>query len=85
MDAERWGRIDELLQAALRVPVEQQDEFLRRQCGNDNDSSKKCGRCSLRIARQETFWSRQLSALPTCPRRRQTPPQLQRLFGPWQV
>ena len=37
MDAERWGRIDELLQASLRVPVEQQDEFLRRQCGNDNE------------------------------------------------
>ena len=37
MDAERWKRIDELLQAALRLPVEQQDEFLRRQCGNDNE------------------------------------------------
>jgi len=37
MDAERWKRIDELLQAALRVPVEQQDEFLRRQCGNDDE------------------------------------------------
>jgi eukaryotic-like serine/threonine-protein kinase len=37
MDAERWKRIDELLQAALRLTVEQQDEFLRRQCGNDNE------------------------------------------------
>jgi len=37
MDAERWKRIDELLQAALRLPVEQQDEFLRRQCGNDDE------------------------------------------------
>jgi len=41
MDAERWGRIDELLQAALRVPVEQQDEFLRRQCGHDNELLKE--------------------------------------------
>src|SRR5580700_8860429 len=37
MDAERWKRIDELLQATLRLPVEQQDEFLRRQCGNDDE------------------------------------------------
>jgi len=36
MDAERWKRVDELLQAALRLPPEQQDEFLRRKCGNDS-------------------------------------------------
>ena len=36
MDAERWKRIDELLQAALRVPAEQQGEFLRQQCGDDS-------------------------------------------------
>ena len=35
MDAERWKRVDELLQAALQVPAEKQEEFLRRQCGND--------------------------------------------------
>ena len=35
MDAERWKRVDELLQAALQVPVEQQEEFLRQQCGGD--------------------------------------------------
>ena len=35
MDAERWKRVDELLQAALRVPVEQQEGFLRRRCGDD--------------------------------------------------
>ncbi len=38
MDAERWKRIDELLQAALRVPPEQQNEFLRRECGDDQES-----------------------------------------------
>jgi hypothetical protein len=27
MDAERWKRVDELLQAALQVPAEQQEEF----------------------------------------------------------
>jgi len=37
MDAERWRRVDELLQAALRLPPEQQNEFLRRQCGGDTE------------------------------------------------
>jgi hypothetical protein len=36
MDAERWRRVDELLQAALQVPAEQQEEFLRQQCGGDS-------------------------------------------------
>ncbi len=36
MDAERWKRIDDLLQAALQVPAERQEEFLRKQCGGDS-------------------------------------------------
>src|SRR5271154_4484341 len=36
MDAERWKRVDELLQAALHVPAERQEEFLRQQCGGDS-------------------------------------------------
>ena len=35
MDAERWKRVDELLQVALQVPAERQEEFLRQQCGGD--------------------------------------------------
>jgi serine/threonine protein kinase/tetratricopeptide (TPR) repeat protein len=35
MDAERWKRVDDLLQAALQVPAEQQEEFLHQQCGDD--------------------------------------------------
>jgi eukaryotic-like serine/threonine-protein kinase len=35
MDTERWKRVDELLQAALQVPAERQEEFLRQQCGGD--------------------------------------------------
>jgi Tol biopolymer transport system component/predicted Ser/Thr protein kinase len=35
MDARRWNRVDELLQAAMHVPAEQQEEFLRQQCGGD--------------------------------------------------
>src|ERR1700723_3424582 len=35
MDAERWKRVDDLLQAALQVPVEQQEEFLHQACGDD--------------------------------------------------
>jgi eukaryotic-like serine/threonine-protein kinase len=36
MDAERWKRVDELLQATLQVPAGQQQEFLRQQCGGDS-------------------------------------------------
>jgi hypothetical protein len=35
MDAERWKRVDELLQTALQVPAEQQEEFLRQACAGD--------------------------------------------------
>jgi serine/threonine protein kinase len=35
MDAERWKRVDELLQAALQVQAERQEEFLRQQCGGN--------------------------------------------------
>ncbi len=34
MDSERWKRVDDLLQAALQVPAERQEEFLRQQCGD---------------------------------------------------
>jgi serine/threonine protein kinase/tetratricopeptide (TPR) repeat protein len=37
MDAERWKRVDELLQAVLRVPAERQEDFLRQQCGRDTE------------------------------------------------
>jgi serine/threonine protein kinase/tetratricopeptide (TPR) repeat protein len=35
MDAERWKRVDDLLQAALRIPAEQQEEFLRQACAGE--------------------------------------------------
>ena len=37
MDAERWKLVDELLQAALQMPAERQEEFLRQQCGGDSE------------------------------------------------
>jgi len=37
MDAERWKRVDELLQAALQVPRGQREDFLRQQCGGDSE------------------------------------------------
>jgi len=37
MDAERWKRVDELLQAVLQVPAGRQEEFLRQQCGGDSE------------------------------------------------
>ncbi len=36
MDAERWKRIDDLLQSALQVPREQQEKFLLQACGDDS-------------------------------------------------
>jgi eukaryotic-like serine/threonine-protein kinase len=35
MDAERWKRVDDLLQSALQVPAARRDEFFRRACGDD--------------------------------------------------
>ena len=35
MDGERWKRVDELLQSALRLPAGQQKEFLRNACAGD--------------------------------------------------
>src|SRR5277367_6818569 len=37
MDGERWKRVDELLQSALRLPADQQKEFLRNACAGDAD------------------------------------------------
>ena len=36
MDAGRWKRVDDLLQAALRLPAEQQEAFLRQACAGDD-------------------------------------------------
>ena len=35
MDAERWKRVDDLLQAALRLPAEQREAFLVQACAGD--------------------------------------------------
>ena len=35
MNAERWKRVDGLLQEALRLPAEQQEAFLRQACAGD--------------------------------------------------
>jgi eukaryotic-like serine/threonine-protein kinase len=37
MDAERWKRVDDLLQSAMELPAQQQEEFLRQQCGDDSE------------------------------------------------
>jgi eukaryotic-like serine/threonine-protein kinase len=36
MDAERWKRVDDLLQSALQKPAEQQETFLRQACADDS-------------------------------------------------
>ena len=35
MDAERWKRVDDLLQSVLEVPDDQQEESLRQACAGD--------------------------------------------------
>src|SRR5437867_2315757 len=35
MDAERWKRVDDLLQSALEIAPERQDEFLQKACSGD--------------------------------------------------
>lgn len=35
MDPERWRKIEELLQAALQLPADQRDDFVREGCGGD--------------------------------------------------
>ena len=37
MDAERWKRVDDLLQAALQLPADQQEEFLPQACADDKE------------------------------------------------
>ena len=37
MDAERWKRVDDLLQAALQMPADQQEEFLPQACADDKE------------------------------------------------
>jgi serine/threonine protein kinase len=37
MDAERWKRVEDLLQAALQLPADQQEEFLRQACADDKE------------------------------------------------
>src|SRR5215471_16590952 len=35
METERWKLVDELLQSALRLPKDKQEEFLRQTCAGD--------------------------------------------------
>ena len=37
MDSERWKRVDDLLQATLPMPADQQEKFLRQECAGDTD------------------------------------------------
>ena len=36
MDAERWKRVDDLLQAAVRLPAEKQEAFLNQACAGED-------------------------------------------------
>jgi hypothetical protein len=58
MDAERWKRVDELLQAALQVPAERQEAFLRRQCGGDSELLEEVRSLLTSHRKAEAFWNR---------------------------
>ena len=45
MDAERWKRVEDLLQSALQLPADQQEEFLRQQCGGDSELLEEVRLC----------------------------------------
>ena len=51
MDAERWNRVEPLLQAALDLPPDERDAFLKRRCGGD-DALERDVRALLRSARE---------------------------------
>jgi serine/threonine protein kinase len=41
MDPARWKQVDALLQAALQIPAEEQDDFVRSACGQDAELQKE--------------------------------------------
>jgi predicted ATPase len=41
MDTGRWKRVDDLLQAAVRLPAEQQEAFVRQACGGDDQLAEE--------------------------------------------
>ena len=43
MDAERWKRVHDLLQAAPQMPADQQEESLRQRCGDDSELLEEVG------------------------------------------
>jgi serine/threonine protein kinase len=77
MDAERWKRIEDLLQAALEKPTERQEEFLRQQCGRDAElleevrslltSDRKAGSFLQSPGRNVAEVAAQLPTLGTAP------------------
>jgi tetratricopeptide (TPR) repeat protein/predicted Ser/Thr protein kinase len=41
MEAERWKRVDRLLQSVLGLPADERSDFLRRQCGGDRELERE--------------------------------------------
>src|SRR5215510_10463599 len=51
MDAERWKQVERLLQAALDLPPDEQEGFLKRSCADDHALEREV-RSLLRSERQ---------------------------------
>jgi len=43
MDPERWKLVDDLLQTALSLPPDMQEEFLQQKCGGDAELKQEVG------------------------------------------
>ena len=43
MDPERWKRVDDLLQTALSLPPDMQEEFLQQKCAGDAELNQEVG------------------------------------------
>src|ERR1700722_2963048 len=65
MDAERWKRVEDLLQSALRVPAKRQEEFLRQRCGGDSELLEEVRSLLTSDRRAGSFLESPLINVPT--------------------
>ncbi len=63
MDADRWKRVEDLLQSALQVSAGQQEEFLRRACGDDAELQQEVSSLLSSHHQADSFLERPLIAV----------------------
>src|SRR5687768_4309240 len=55
MDLQKWQKIEEIFQAALDLPFEERDEFIREKCGADDELRREVEKFIARFEEEETF------------------------------